>query len=354
MLDRLQDSFARQRDFLFDTSHELKTPLTTMRLAVDEICADNGENLPPYARRNLRRLRNQVLRMERLVKDFLNLSSLETLTGIDPKPVLVTELLSSLANEYRFLADAHKVKIDVRLPDRLVTQGDAEKLNRAFSNILDNALKYNVDGGRIEVTGDQSGVELTITVSNTGPGVPEDEIPKVFGQFYRVEKSRSIQHGGTGLGLAIVKRIVELHGGTVRFESRPEAWTRVTVHLPGQRGMWSSPGSMDCWPPLQELEDWHSRIGLRLEPMAVEELAFQRCEEAPAHGVVVAVAGRSHRGAHGEPPFLRPAPPRGAPRYEGARCVFACHGEIYVYTVEFRKEVRHRCARVAEWQTRRI
>lgn len=246
MLDRLQDSFARQRDFLFDTSHELKTPLTTMRLAVDEICADNGENLPPYARENLRRLRNQVLRMERLVKDFLNLSSLETLTGIDPKPVLVTELLSSLANEYRFLADAHKIKIDVRLPDRLVTQGDAERLNRAFSNILDNALKYNVDGGRIEVTGDQSGVELTITVSNTGPGVPEDEIPKVFEQFYRVEKSRSIQHGGAGLGLAIVKRIVELHGGTVRFESRPGAWTRVTVHLPGQRGMWSSPGSVDC------------------------------------------------------------------------------------------------------------
>jgi two-component system OmpR family sensor kinase len=232
MLDRLQYSFARQRDFLFDTSHELKTPLTTMRLAIDEICTCDGEKLPSFAQESLFRLNTQVLRMERLVKDLLNLSSLETLTGIDPKPVDITELLSSLAAEYQFLADAHNIKIDIRLPDRLVIQGDAEKLNRAFSNILDNALKYNVDGGRIDVTGDQSAAELTITVTNTGPGVAEAEVPKVFDQFYRVEKSRALRYGGSGLGLAIVKRIVELHGGKVKFESQQGAWTRVTVCLP--------------------------------------------------------------------------------------------------------------------------
>jgi signal transduction histidine kinase len=232
MLDRLQYSFVRQRDFLFDTSHELKTPLTTMRLAVDEICTSDGENLPPFVRDNLLRLNNQVLRMERLVKDLLNLSSLETLTSIDPKPVEISELLSSLAGEYQFLADAHNIKMDIRLLDGLVIQGDAEKLHRAFSNILDNAVKYNVDGGRIELTADQSATELTVTLANTGPGVAEAEIPKVFDQFYRGEKSRSLQHGGSGLGLAIVKRIVELHGGKVKFESQPGAWTRVSVSLP--------------------------------------------------------------------------------------------------------------------------
>jgi two-component system OmpR family sensor kinase len=82
------------------------------------------------------------------------------------------------------------------------------------------------------VVGDQSGVDLMITVTNTGPGVAEAEIDKVFEQFYRIEKSRSIQHGGSGLGLAIVKRIVELHNGKVKFESKPGAWTRVTVSLP--------------------------------------------------------------------------------------------------------------------------
>jgi len=236
MLDRLQYSFVRQRDFLFDTSHELKTPLTTMRLTVDEICTSDRENLPPFMMDNLLRLNNQVLRMERLVKDLLNLSSLETLTGIDPKPVQITELLSSLAGEYKFLADAQNIKMDIRLPMRLVTHGDREKLHRAFSNILDNAIKYNLDGGQIELTGDQSAAELTVTIANTGPGVAEAEIPKVFDQFYRVEKSKSILNGGSGLGLAIAKRIVELHGGNVKFESRQDGRTLVTVSLP-RRGL---------------------------------------------------------------------------------------------------------------------
>jgi len=240
MLDRLQHSFAKQKAFLFDTSHELKTPLTTMRLAIDEICTCDGGKLPSLAEENLFRLKNQVLRMERLVKDLLNLSSLEMLTSIDPKPVHITELLSSLVAEYQFLANAHNITIGIRLPNQLVIHGDAEKLNRAFSNILDNAIKYNVDNGGIEVTGDQSAAEVTITVTNTGPGVPEAEIPKVFDQFCRVEKSRSLRYGGSGLGLAIVKRIVELHGGKIKFESQQGSWTRVTVCLPGHLEMASA------------------------------------------------------------------------------------------------------------------
>jgi two-component system OmpR family sensor kinase len=170
-----------------------------------------------------------------LVKDLLNLSALETLTGINRKPVQITVLLSSLAEEYRFLANAHNITMDVRLPKQLVIQGDAGKLHRAFSNILDNAVKYNVEGGRIELTADQSVTEQTVTVANTGPGVSEAEIPKVFDQFYRVEKSRSIMHGGSGLGLAIVKKIIDLHGGKVDFESQQGGWTRVTVRLPKRR-----------------------------------------------------------------------------------------------------------------------
>jgi signal transduction histidine kinase len=232
MLDRLQYSFKRQRDFLFDTSHELKTPLTTMRLAIDEICTHDLEAAPYNAEENLFRLKNQVLRMERLVKDLLNLSALETLTRLDRKPVPIASLLSSLAAEYRFLADARQITMETHLSERLIIQGDAEKLHRAFSNVLDNAVKYNTDGGRVEVTAAPSAAGASVTVFNTGPGIAEAEIPKVFDQFYRVEKSRSIQHGGSGLGLAIVKRIVELHGGTVRLESRQGAWTRVTILLP--------------------------------------------------------------------------------------------------------------------------
>ena len=202
-----------------------------MRLAVDEICTSDRKDLPSFVRDNLLRLNNQVLSIERLVKDLLNLSALETLTGIDRKPVQITTLLSSLAEEYRFLTNAHNITMDIHLPKQFVIHGDAEKLHRAFSNILDNAVKYNVEGGRIELTGDQSATEQTVTVTNTGPGVPEAEIPKVFDQFYRGEKSRSLRYGGSGLGLAIVKRIVELHGGAIRVESAVNRGTTFIVTL---------------------------------------------------------------------------------------------------------------------------
>ena len=144
----------------------------------------------------------------------------------------MAKLLISLIEDYHFLIDLRNIKILVSLPRQLLTEGNAENLNRAFSNILDNALKYNEEEGQVEVAGEQSESGLTIMVSNTGPGVSETEIGKVFDQFYRVDQSRALQHGGAGLGLAIVKRIIELHNGKIKFESNPGDWTRVTVFLP--------------------------------------------------------------------------------------------------------------------------
>ena len=235
MLDRLQNSFSRQRNFLFDTSHELKTPLTTMRLAIDDICSDEAEKLPEASRENILHLKNQVLRMERLVKDLLNLSALETLTRIDLKPLRPAEMLSALSADYQIMADARHIRMTLDLDHSLVVQGDRRKLNRAFSNILDNAIKYNIDGGKVEVSGGQSDAEVAVCVTNTGPGIAAEELPKVFDQFYRVEKSRASRYGGSGLGLAIVKRIIELHGGSVSLESRKNEWTRLTVRLPKSR-----------------------------------------------------------------------------------------------------------------------
>ena len=236
MLDRLQFSFVRQRDFLFDTSHELKTPLTTMRLAIDEICSSECMiDFQPSLRENLLRVNEQVLRMERLVKDLLNLSGLEILNGINSKPVNLIQILSTLIEDYLFLAEGRNIHMETHIPDELVILGDEERLKRAFSNILDNAIKYNVDGGRIEITARYSDAESSVSISNTGTGVSEVEISRVFDQFYRVEKSRSTNHGGSGLGLAIVKRIIELHDGKVNFESRQGDWTKVTVTLPRLR-----------------------------------------------------------------------------------------------------------------------
>jgi signal transduction histidine kinase len=232
MLDRLQYSFEKQRGFLYDTSHELKTPLTTMRLSIDELCASTIEQLPEATGKNLLRLNEQVRRMDRLVKDLLNLSALEMIDAIDARPLSIKAIIESLVDEYRFIAEAKNIRIDLSLPEFTEVQGDGEKLTRAFSNILDNAIKYNIAGGKVNVKGDKTDGNVAILVSNTGPGVAEVDIDKVFDQFYRVEKSRSIAHGGSGLGLAIVKRIIELHNGKVRLESQPGRWTSVSVKLP--------------------------------------------------------------------------------------------------------------------------
>lgn len=232
VFDRLQHAFLQQKRLLADASHELKTPLTMMRLALDEIRAGIGETrLDPQGESHAR-MTEQVLRMERLVKNLLELSSLEIEDTFTKDTVDLSKMLGSLVADYRILAGTRNIQINNGLRRQLLAQGSAEKLNRAFSNILDNAIKYNLDGGWIDVSGDQNGDNLTITVTNTGPGVAANEISRVFDQFYRVEESRSLRYGGTGLGLAIVKRIVELHGGKVKFESQPGSWSRVTVSLP--------------------------------------------------------------------------------------------------------------------------
>ncbi|MGA8017339.1 MAG: HAMP domain-containing sensor histidine kinase [Desulfobacterales bacterium] len=240
VFDRLQHAFLRQKRLLADASHELKTPLTMMRLSMDEMRSGIDENPSCLQAEKLSRMTEQVLRMERLVKNLLDLSALEIEGTMSKDPVDVAKMLESLITDYRLMADTRNIQIETRLPRQLLAIGNAEKLNRAFSNILDNAIKYNADDGRVDVIGDQSDADLTITIINTGPGVAEAEIHKVFDQFYRIEESRSVRYGGAGLGLAIVKRVVELHGGKVKLESKPGSWTRVTVSLPRYRKTTSS------------------------------------------------------------------------------------------------------------------
>lgn len=134
-------------------------------------------------------------------------------------------------DEFNELAHDKDIQLAVHMPDHLIIQGDKETLTRAYSNLLDNAIKFNVNGGRVEVDYLSSQGTLAVMVSNTGPGVPDADIGKVFDQFYRVDPSRSLQSGGSGLGLAIVKRTVELHNGQISFESKTDDWTRVTMRL---------------------------------------------------------------------------------------------------------------------------
>ena len=223
MLDRLQFSFQRQKEFLFDTSHELKTPLTTIRLAVQELCS-NELSLPEEYAGNLDRLESQVLRMERLVKNLLSISSLEALHDLESTQVDISSLLDDLMEDYQFLAESRNISFKKQVERGLLLTGDEEKLRRAFSNVIDNAVKYNMEEGEglIEVFALEQENKLSVIVKNTGAKVPEEEYENIFEQFYRLEKSRSLEKGGSGLGLAIVKKTIELHGGTISFRSEEE------------------------------------------------------------------------------------------------------------------------------------
>ena len=232
MLDRLQYSFLRQREYLFDTSHELKTPLTTMRLAIEALCTDNRHSLSDEVRESLHRLEVQVLRMERLVKDLLKLSSLEALHDVDSQAVDIGTLLSDLAAEYRILAEAQAIEISLEVPAGLIVWGDEEKLRRAFSNVLDNSIRYNERAGRVKIVAWRSSETAYIEVCNTGERLTEEDKRRIFDQFYRSEKSRSSQKGGAGLGLTIVKKVVELHKGEVAFERREEGLNCLHLSLP--------------------------------------------------------------------------------------------------------------------------
>ncbi|MGE4267357.1 MAG: sensor histidine kinase [Deferribacterales bacterium] len=227
LFDRLENAFNRQKRLIDDVSHELKTPLSIMRLASDNISrkvySSSYENIPVDAER----LSEQVMRMDRLVKNILNLSSLEMINSVNRTPVDISKMVRLLAEDYRILAEARNINIVCEVADGLVVKGDEDKLSRAVSNILDNAVKYS--SGTVEIYGRPEKGAVIIEVTNSGDFIPQPDVDKIFDEFFRVEQSRSSDSGGAGLGLSIVRRIAELHDGTVSFESSADG--KITVRL---------------------------------------------------------------------------------------------------------------------------
>jgi two-component system, OmpR family, sensor kinase len=230
MFDRLQLSFARQKQFLADVSHELKTPIAMLRLFFDEAIQRN--DLPETFHHKLDTQENNVLRMDRLVRTLLELSILEIRPSLVMKPFNIAELTLSVAADFSQFMENAKIRLETEMPEELEIWGDKEMIRRVLINIFDNAVKYNIDEGQIQfkITGKKDRIHLSIF--NTGPGIPEEDLPRIFDPFYRVDKSRSTKYGGAGLGLAIVREIVRVHKGRVSIDSRQGLWTRVDIYLP--------------------------------------------------------------------------------------------------------------------------
>ncbi len=231
MFDRLQYSFQRQKEFIGNASHELKSPMTLLMLAQEDLFTN--ENLPPAVSSELEKQLDITRRMSHLVKNLLDLSRLEQQETLARKQVDIGVLIHQVLDDYAELLTAKQIRVRTIVGKTLVLQGDPEKLLRLFINIVDNSIRYNLEtNGTITLTGRKTGQGIRIEAANTGRQIPEDELELVFEQFYRVEKSRSVNHGGSGLGLAIARKIVDLHCGTIQICNGNNNDIITTVFLP--------------------------------------------------------------------------------------------------------------------------
>ena len=230
MLDRLEFSFAQQKQYLADASHELKSPIAMLRLFFED--AAQHSDLPEVWQNKLAGLQRNLLRLDRLVKTLLALSALEVNESLNVENFCLTELILSVLEDFAPLLQKTNIHLETDIPQNIYLQGDKDKIRRVFINIFDNAIKYNFNGGEIRFNIYDDGKSVKLSLYNTGPGIPYADREKVFEAFYRVEKSRSTHYGGAGLGLSIVKKIVNLHRGVVSIESELGEWTRVDITFP--------------------------------------------------------------------------------------------------------------------------
>lgn len=231
MFNRLQYSFRHQKEFVANASHELKTPITLLRLSMEEILQD--DQLPVGLQEKLLAQERALTRISQLVKSLLDLSRLEMIEPLEKETFCLNDLLTSLVEEFQVLMQEQNLTFTARFDRELPIHADLEKIRRMLINLLDNAIRYNQAEGEI-VCRTEAGEEglVILTLANTGPGISQEDQPRIFDQFYRCEKSRSTVHGGLGLGLTIVKRIVELHGGRITVETTSPTWTTFVVILP--------------------------------------------------------------------------------------------------------------------------
>jgi two-component system phosphate regulon sensor histidine kinase PhoR len=221
-----------RRDFVANVSHELRTPLTAIRGYVEAL--SEGDARPEDRGRFLEIIVRHTQRMERLVKDLLRLARLDA--GQETLDVIACDtrsLTDTVIADLAQAADERGHRIEVMIgPGADTIRADPAKIHDALRNLVANAITYSPERSTvgIEVTAD--GGRTTIAVSDDGPGIPEEDLTRVFERFYRVDKSRARDPGGTGLGLAIVRHLVELHGGSVLVENRPVGGARFLITLP--------------------------------------------------------------------------------------------------------------------------
>lgn len=205
-----------RRDFVANVSHELRTPLTSIQgflEALTDGTIDETQTREHY----LKVIHQETLRLNRLIKDLLDLTAMESgKTNWELNPIDVANLVDRVLFKLGPQIERQQVRVDLEIPEDLALMlGNEDRVEQVLTNLLENAVRYSLPGGVITIKAVEEAGDITVTVTDQGPGIPPEDLPYIWERFHRVEKSRSRHLGGTGLGLAIVKQIIEAHGGRV-------------------------------------------------------------------------------------------------------------------------------------------
>jgi len=228
MAARLRVLLESRQQLLRDVSHELRSPLARLQIALG-LARRPGADLD----RELDRIEHETQRLDELIGEIMRLCRLDDpARRLDLEPVALDELLDSLCESARLEADARGVRVDLRATPDLTLRGDRELLHRAIENVVRNAIRFSPPGGLVSITATAAADGVLIQVGDQGPGVPAELLGRIFEPFFRVGSARDREGGGNGIGLAITARVVGLHGGAVSARNRDSGGLQVELRFP--------------------------------------------------------------------------------------------------------------------------
>lgn len=222
-----------RKEFVANVTHELKTPLSAIKGAIETLL--NGAIDDKKSRTKFLNIAEEHSeRLDKLISDILDLSQIETKTiSLKLQKIDILEIVNKVITLLKSKLETKEIKIELNIQKELpLIYADKDKLEQVFFNLLDNAIKFNVNKGKIKISAELQKDNIRIDIEDTGIGIPEKDLPRIFERFYRVDKTRSRDLGGTGLGLSIVKHIVELHSGIVSVESELDKGSKFSFILP--------------------------------------------------------------------------------------------------------------------------
>lgn len=232
MLAKLRRIEESRQEFVSNVSHELKTPLASMKVLADSLLVQEGAPVELY-QEFMKDIAEEIDRENTIISDLLTLVKMDRKAAeVNVAVTDINEFLEQILKRLRPIAEKEKVEVVFESNRSVSAEIDATKLSLAFTNLVENAIKYNKENGWVRVTLDADHKYFYVKVSDSGIGIPQESLDNIFERFYRCDKSHSREIGGTGLGLAITKNAVVAHGGAIKVQSVVGEGTTFTVRIP--------------------------------------------------------------------------------------------------------------------------